>query len=106
MMEELLFKGYLYTFRLAGTRKFNARFDEIVYPSKTLIVTEYDDGNGRVPGTRTLPFQWIKSIEIITTDPMLYAENGIETNMLVDTKNGIKKRTNSKPPKMVNNFMA
>ena len=106
MMEELLFKGYLYTFKLAGTRKFNARFDSIVYPSKTLIVTEYDDGNGRVPGSRTLPFQWIKSIEIITTDPMLDAENGIETNMLVDTKNGIKKRTNSKPPKMVNNFMA
>ena len=94
MMEELLFKGYLYTFKLAGTRKFNARFDSIVYPSKTLIVTEYDDGNGRVPGSRTLPFQWIKSIEIIATDPILLA-----------TDTDIKKRRSTNQPKMVNNYM-
>ena len=93
-MEELLFKGYLYTFKLAGTRKFNARFDSIVYPSKTLIVTEYDDGNGRVPGSRTLPFQWIKSIEIIATDPILLA-----------TDTDIKKRRSTNQPKMVNNYM-
>tara|TARA_B110000879_G_C11175577_1_gene515813 strand:- start:2801 stop:3109 length:309 start_codon:yes stop_codon:yes gene_type:complete len=101
MMEELLFKGYLYTFKLAGTRKFNARFDSIVYPSKTLIVTEYDDGNGRVPGSRTLPFQWIKSIEIIATDPILLATDPI----LLATDTDIKKRRSTNQPKMVNNYM-
>jgi len=98
-MEELLLKGYLYRFKTAGTRQFTARFDEISGTSNTLFVTEYTDENGHVPGIRTLPFQWIKSIELIEEE-----HNEIET-ILLDTVHNKKGRKKSKPPKMVNNFI-
>ena len=99
-MEELLLKGYLYRFKMSGTRQFTARFDEISGTGNTLFVTEYTDENGHVPGVRTLPFQWIKGIELIEEE-----HNEIETislDTVTPTKNGRKK---SKPPKMVNNFI-
>lgn len=98
-MEELLLKGYLYRFKMSGTRQFTARFDEISGTENTLFVTEYTDENGHVPGVRTLPFQWIKSIELIEEE-----HNEIETISL-DTVDNKKKRKKSKPPKMVNNFI-
>lgn len=98
-MEELLLKGYLYRFKLSGTKQFTARFDEITGTGNTLFVTEYTDENGHVPGVRTLPFQWIKSIELIEEE-----HNEIETISL-DTVDNKKKRKKSKPPKMVNNFI-
>ena len=84
---------------MSGTRQFTARFDEISGTGNTLFVTEYTDENGHVPGVRSLPFQWIKSIELVEEE-----HNEIETILLdtIDNKNGRKK---SKPPKMVNNFI-
>lgn len=96
-MEELLVKGFMYKFTLLANREFTGRFDQIAYPTKTLFVTEYDDGNGIVPGTRTLPFTWVKKIELIEED-----NNELETISLGVSK---KKRKRTKSPKMVNNFM-
>ena len=98
-MEELLLHGFLYRFILSANREFTGRFDKIAYPSKTLFVTEYDDGNGIVPGTRTLPFTWVTKIELIEEE-----KNEVETISfaMVPIK---KKRKRTKPPKMVNNFM-
>lgn len=98
-MEELLLKGYLYRFKMSGTRQFTARFDEISGTGNTLFVTEYTDENGHVPGVRTLPFQWIKGIELIEEE-----HNEIETISL-DTFHNKNKHKKSKPPKMVNNFI-
>ena len=98
-MEELLIKGYLYRFKMSGTRQFTARFDEISGTGNTLFVTEYTDENGHVPGVRTLPFQWIKGIELIEEE-----HNEIETISL-DTVHNKNKHKKSKPPKMVNNFI-
>ena len=98
-MEELLLKGYLYRFKMSGTRQFTARFDEISGTGNTLFVTEYTDEHGHVPGVRTLPFQWIKGIELIEEE-----HNEIETISL-DTVHNKNKHKKSKPPKMVNNFI-
>jgi len=98
-MEELLFKGFLYKFTLLANRDFTGRFDKIAYPCKTLFVTEYTDGNGCVPGIRTLPFMWVKKIELIEEN------NEIET-IQIDAVPNTTTRTRTKPPKMVNNFIA
>ena len=84
---------------MSGTRQFTARFDEISGTGNTLFVTEYTDENGHVPGVRTLPFQWIKGIELIEEE-----HNEIETISL-DTVHNKNKHKKSKPPKMVNNFI-
>lgn len=99
-MEELLVKGFMYKFTLSANREFTGRFDQIAYPTKTLFVTEYDDGNGIVPGTRTLPFTWVKKIELIEEEEE--DNNELETISLGVSK---KKRKRTKSPKMVNNFM-
>lgn len=99
-MEELLFNGFLYKFTLSANREFTGRFDKIAYPNQTLIVTEYTDENGNVPGTRTLPFKWVKKIELIEEED----NNEIET-ISIDMVPIKKKRKRTKSPKMVNNFM-
>lgn len=99
-MEELLLKGYRYKFTLAANRQFIGRFDKIEGQHQTLFVNEYTDENGCVPGTRTLPFMWIKQIELIEEE-----NNEIETISLDIVNSNTKKRRRSKQPKMVNNFM-
>ena len=99
-MEELLLNGFLYKFTLSANREFTGRFDKIAYPNQTLIVTEYTDENGCVPGTRTLPFKWVKKIELIEEED----NNEIET-ISIDMVPIKKKRKRTKSPKMVNNFM-
>ena len=98
-MEELLLNGFLYKFTLSANREFTGRFVKIAYPNQTLFVTEYTDDNGCVPGTRTLPFKWVKKIELIEED-----KNEIES-ISIDMVPVKKKRKQTKPPKMVNNFM-
>ena len=98
-MEELLLKDCRYKFTLAANRQFTGRFDKIEGPHQTLFIYEYTDENGCVPGTRTLPFTWIKQIELIEEH-----NNEIEIISL-DTNSNTKKRRRTKPPKMVNNFM-
>lgn len=97
-MEELLVKGFTYKFTLSANREFTGRYDQIAYPNKTLFVTEYNDGNGIVPGTRTLPFTWVKNIELIEDEDY----NEIETISLYSVPK--KKRRRTKSPKMLNNF--
>jgi hypothetical protein len=98
-MEELLIKGSLYKFTLAAYREFTGRFDKIEGEHQTLFVTEYTDGNGFVPGIRTLPFMWVKKVELIEE------YNEIET-IQIDAVPNTTTRTRTKPPKMVNNFIA
>ena len=98
-MEELLLNGFLYKFTLSANREFTGRFDKIASPTQTLFVTEYTDENGCVPGTRTLPFKWVKKIELIEE------YNEIET-IQIDAVPNTTTRTRTKPPKMVNNFIA
>ena len=98
-MEELLLNGFLYRFTLSANREFTGRFVKIASPNQTLFVTEYTDDNGCVPGTRTLPFKWVKKIELIEED-----KNEIES-ISIDMVPVKKKRKQTKPPKMVNNFM-
>ena len=98
-MEELLLNGFLYKFTLSANREFTGRFVKIASPNQTLFVTEYTDDNGCVPGTRTLPFKWVKKIELIEED-----KNEIES-ISIDMVPVKKKRKQTKPPKMVNNFM-
>ena len=66
-MEELLVENYRYTFTLTGNRQFTARFSKIVEnsPINTLHVSDYTDENGTVPGIRTMPFRWVKKIELM-----------------------------------------
>ena len=96
-MEEFLHKGYRYTFHLSS-RNFTAKFDKITYPHKTLIVTEYVDENGYVPGIRTMPFHWIRNIELREGD------NEIETINLDTTIPNANQRKKSKRRTLVNNF--
>jgi hypothetical protein len=98
-MEELLCNGFLYRFTILSNREFTGRFDKIASPNQTLFVTEYTDENGCVPGTRTLPFEWVNKIELIEED-----KNEIES-ISIDMVPVKKKRKQTKPPKMVNNFM-
>ena len=98
-MEELLLNGFLYRFTILSNREFTGRFVKIASPNQTLFVTEYTDDNGCVPGTRTLPFKWVKKIELIEED-----KNEIES-ISIDMVPVKKKRKQTKPPKMVNNFM-
>ena len=56
-----------YTFYLTN-RTFVATFVEICSPSNTFIVSNYADENGSVPGTRTMPFGWIKCAEILNSE--------------------------------------
>lgn len=98
-MEELLLNGFLYKFTLSANREFTGRFVKIASQNQTLFVTEYTDDNGCVPGTRTLPFKWVKKIELIEED-----KNEIES-ISIDMVPVKKKRKQTKPPKMVNNFM-
>lgn len=99
-MEELLLNGFLYKFTLSANREFTGRFVKIASPNQTLFVTEYTDDNGCVPGTRTLPFKWVKKIELIEEED----NNEIET-ISIDMVPIKKKRKRTKSPKMVNNFM-
>lgn len=100
-MEELLFNGFLYKFTLSANREFTGRFDKIASPTQTLFVTEYTDENGCVPGTRTLPFKWVKKIELIEEDK----DNNEIESISIDMVPIKKKRKRTKSPKMVNNFM-
>ena len=100
-MEELLLRGYRYKFTLAANRQFIGRFDKIEGQHQTIFVNEYTDENGCVPGTRTLPFTWIKQVELIEEE-----NNEIETISLDNTNTKTKKRRRTIPPKMVNNFIA
>ena len=66
-MTELLQSGSTYTFYLAN-RKFIATFVEICPPCNTLVVSKYVDENGYVPGTRTMPFNWVNRVEIVHSE--------------------------------------
>ena len=94
-----LLRDYRYKFTLSANRQFIGRFDKIEGPHQTLFVYEYTDENGCVPGTRTLPFMWVKKIELIEEN------NEIET-IQIDAVPNTTTRTRTKPPKMVNNFIA
>lgn len=100
-MEEFLLRGYRYKFTLAANRQFIGRFDKIEGPQQTLFVYDYTDENGCVPGIRTMPFQWIKQVELIEEE-----NNEIETISLDNTNTKTKKRRRTIIPKMVNNFIA
>lgn len=95
-MEETLVENYRYTFTLSGNRQFTARFSKIVEngPINTLHVSDYIDENGTVPGIRTMPFRWVKKVELVDN----YAD--IETIELLPTTSNKNKK-----PKKVNNYM-
>ena len=96
-MEELLVENYRYTFTLTGNREFIARFIKIDVngPISTLHVSDYTDENGTVPGIRTMPFRWVKKVELVDN----YAD--IETIELLSTTSNKNKK-----PKKVNNYMS
>lgn len=97
IMEEILCHGYRYRFILLN-RTFTAIFDKIESPMKQLFVTEYQDENGKYPGTRTMPFSWVRSVELVS----IPEENDIE---IIDVSTPpTKKKRRTKSPKMVNNF--
>ena len=98
-MEETLCHNHKYKFVLLS-RTFVAVFDKIEGPTNTLVVTEYTDDNGTVPGTRTLPFSWIQQVELIST-PTHCDIDTIE----MSTSSIVKKRKKkNKTPEFVNNF--
>ena len=66
-MTELMQPNMKYNFYLTN-RKFTATFIEISPPCNTLIVSNYTDENGYVPGTRTMPFSWVKRVELERSD--------------------------------------
>lgn len=98
-MEEFLVKGQRYTFH-TSSKVFNAVFEQITGPNDTLHVTKYNANNdlGVVPGVRTMPFSWIKNIEVYK-DP----EDDIEIIDLSDTL--ISMRKNKKKKQLIDNFM-
>lgn len=100
-MEELLLEGYRYKFTVTTNRTFIADFHHINDTSKTLFVSRYTDDNGCVPGIRTMPFQWIKQIELIE-DPMVHEIESIDLSAIPIT-NKIKK---VKKTKKNNNYIA
>lgn len=85
-----------YTFYLTN-RTFVATFVEICSPSNTLILSNYTDENGSVPGTRTMPFGWIKCAEILNS------ECEIETIHLDNVPNATRQVYSRR--KKVNNYM-
>lgn len=96
-MEELLVENYRYTFTLTGNREFIARFIKIDVngPISTLHVSDYTDTNGRTPGIRTMPFRWVKKVELVDN------YDDIETIELTPTTSNKNKK-----PKKVNNYMS
>mgnify|MGYP006083510465 FL=1 len=66
-MTELMQPNMKYKFYLTN-REFIATFIEISPPRNTLIVSNYLDENGCVPGTRTMPFSWVKRVELERSD--------------------------------------
>lgn len=98
-MEEFLVKGQRYTF-YTSSKVFNAVFDQITGPYDTLHVTKYNANNdlGVVPGVRTMPFSWIKNIEVYK-DP----EDDIEIIDLSDTLISMRKKKKKK--QLIDNFM-
>jgi hypothetical protein len=97
-MEELLVEKYRYTFTLSGNRQFTALFIKIDAngPISTLHVSDYTDENGTVPGIRTLPFRWVKQVELLDN------YDDIETIELTITTSSNK----NKKPKKINNYMS
>tara|TARA_Y100000389_G_scaffold197882_1_gene233334 strand:+ start:240 stop:524 length:285 start_codon:yes stop_codon:yes gene_type:complete len=94
-MEELLVEKYKYTFVLTGNREFTARFEKIEQPTNTLHVSDYTDTNGSTPGIRTMPFRWVKKVQLLDN----YGD--IETIELISTSNNKNKK-----PKKINNYMS
>jgi hypothetical protein len=101
-MEEFLSHGYQYMFILPN-KTFTAIFDRIDAPNKTLFVTDYTDENGKVPGTRSMPFSWVKQVELVSIpSPSQSDIEVIDISMkLTLTK---KKKKKNKTPEYVNNF--
>ena len=99
-MEEFLVKGQRYTFH-TSSKVFTAVFEQITGPNDTLHVTDYNTNNdlGIVPGVRTMPFSWIKNIEVYQ-DP----EDNIEIIDLSDTLISMRNKKKKKK-QMINNFM-
>jgi len=65
-MEELLVEGQMYIFKIANDKSFTARFNKIDYSNNTLFVSDYTTNDlGRLNGIRSMPFRWIKQIEVI-----------------------------------------
>ena len=65
-MEELLVEGHMYIFKIANDQSFKARFNKIDYSNNTLFVSDYTTEDlGRLQGIRSMPFRWIKQIEVI-----------------------------------------
>lgn len=98
-MEELLLAGYRYKFTLY-TRTFIADFNSIDHTTGTLFVSKYTDENGYVPGIRTMPFNWIKQVELLEDT----IDNEIETIDLSVIPITNKNQTNKKKQK-INNYM-
>ena len=97
-MEEFLCRGYRYRFVLP-TRTFIAIFDKIELPLKQLFVIDYEDENGKCPGIRSMPFSWVKSVELIS----IPEEEDIEI-IDISTQPPKKKKRRTKSPKYSNNF--
>jgi SpoU rRNA methylase family enzyme len=97
-MEEFLVKGQRYTF-YTSSKVFNAVFEQITGPNDTLHVTKYNANNdlGTVPGVRTMPFSWIKNIEVYK-DP----EDDIE---IIDLSHTLISNKKKKKKQMIDNFM-
>lgn len=96
-MEELLVENYRYTFTLTGNRQFTARFSKIDENGQisTLHVSDYTDENGSVPGIRTMPFRWVKQVDLLDNYDDIET---IELTLTTSNKN--------KKPKKVNNYMS
>jgi len=99
-MEEILCHGCRYTFILPS-RSFTAVFDKIEVPNKTLIVTDYTDENGTVPGIRTMPFSWVKNVELVSI-PNQFDIETIEMPVSPIVK---KRKKKNKTPELLDNFM-
>lgn len=98
MQPNMKYKFYL------TNREFTATFVKICSPYNTLIVSNYLDENGCVPGTRTMPFSWVKGVEILNSEceietihldnvpnsnRQIYSRNSHINNLITNTQNGL-----------------
>ncbi len=96
-MEELLVEGHMYIFKIANDQSFKARFNKIDYSNNTLFVSDYTtDELGRLHGIRSMPFRWIKQIEVIdnNTDISLTNIKLIDKNIELSPISKKRKKSN------------
>lgn len=96
-MEELLVEGQMYIFKIANDKSFTARFNKIDYPDNTLFVSDYTTNElGHLIGIRSMPFRWIKHIEIIDKNMDISLANIELIDKSIELSPKSKKQTKNK----------